>query len=37
MEQMKQEVIKQYKQQADEYVQAEIAKLMKAKTEELEA
>ena len=37
MEEMKQEVIKLYKQQADEYVQQEIAKFQKIKLEELEA
>ena len=37
MEEMKQEVVKIYKQQADEYVQSEILKFQQIKLAELEA
>ena len=37
MEEMKQEVVRLYKQQADEYVKQEIERFQKAKLEELEA
>ena len=37
MAEMKEEVVKLYKQQADEYVQSEIVKFQQAKLAELEA
>ena len=37
MEEMKQEVLKIYKQQADEYIQSELQKFQQARQAELEA